>query len=86
MEQIDPIKLDQWEFYIMPTYMINLKCGDRKSLSLKGLLELEAEKCYYNTLALRIRRAICNLEAGHEKEAAELTKQIDELEKAPISR
>lgn len=39
-ETADPMKLDQWEFYIVPTKVINEKCHDKRSISLGGLAKL----------------------------------------------
>ena len=33
----DPLKLENWEFYIIPTSTINAECGDAKSVSLSRI-------------------------------------------------
>lgn len=39
-ETADPMDLDQWEFYIVPTQLINDKCGDKRTISLSALKTL----------------------------------------------
>lgn len=39
-ETADPMDLDQWKFYIVPTHVINKKCLDQRSISLNGLTKL----------------------------------------------
>lgn len=41
----DPMKLDQWEFYIVPTKLINEKLGDQRTISLQGIERLGISKC-----------------------------------------
>ena len=41
-EKIDPMDINQWDFYIIPTYYINEKLGSQKSIGLKKLIELKA--------------------------------------------
>ena len=36
----DPLKLESWEFYVIPTSVINEECGDHKSISLSKVKEL----------------------------------------------
>lgn len=47
-ELADPMKLDQWEFYIVPTKLINEKLGDQRKISLQGIERLGISKCGYN--------------------------------------
>jgi len=46
----NPLNLDQWDFYALPTLIIDQKCGGQKSISLSALLKLGAVKCSYNEL------------------------------------
>lgn len=39
-ETADPMDLEQWKFYIVPTKVINEKCRDKRSISLNGLARL----------------------------------------------
>ena len=36
-ETADPLKLENWEFYIIPTAIINEQCGDNKTISLSRI-------------------------------------------------
>lgn len=49
-ELADPMKLDQWEFYIVPTKLINEKLGDQRKISLQGIERLGISKCGYNDI------------------------------------
>ncbi|MBQ7801789.1 MAG: hypothetical protein IJ375_05665 [Oscillospiraceae bacterium] len=46
----DPMDLDQWKFYIVPTQLINEKCADKKSISLSGLAKLGCAPAAYGEL------------------------------------
>lgn len=37
---VDPLNLDQWEFYVLPTTVLNQQLGKQKSISLGSLLRL----------------------------------------------
>ncbi|PTN11780.1 hypothetical protein [Nitrosomonas aestuarii] len=47
---IDPLNLDQWEFYCISASTINEKLGSQKSLRLGSLLKLDPIKTTYNNL------------------------------------
>lgn len=49
-ELADPMKLDQWEFYIVPTSLINEKLGDQRKISLQGIERLGVSKCGYSEI------------------------------------
>lgn len=49
-EQADPMKLDQWEFYIVPTKLIDEKLGEQGKISLQGIEKLGISKCGYNDI------------------------------------
>lgn len=49
-ELADPMKLDQWEFYIVPTKLINENLGDQRKISLQGIERLGISKCGYNDI------------------------------------
>ena len=49
----DPLVLEHWEFYIVPTDIINEKCGDAKSVNLSRLRKL-AEPVGYGDIKSRI--------------------------------
>lgn len=45
-----PLRLEQWEFYILPTYVLNEQCGEQKSITLNSLLSLSPIKATYEEL------------------------------------
>lgn len=53
-----PLQLEQWEFYILPTYVLNEQCGEQKSITLNSLLSLSPVKATYEEL----QEAIDNLQ------------------------
>lgn len=53
---LNPRELDQWEFYLVPTHIINQRCGAKKQLSLKALLDLDPVRAVYSDLRLAVRR------------------------------
>lgn len=53
---LNPRNLDQWEFYLVPTKAVTDRCGSRKYLSLKGLLELNPRRATYADLPESVSR------------------------------
>lgn len=51
---IDPLIISQWDFYLMPTCVLNKRFGKQKTVSLKSLIKAGAESCEYHNLATRI--------------------------------
>ena len=47
-KKADPLLLDKWEFYVLPTPLITEKCGSQRSISLPALLELHPYKVDYD--------------------------------------
>lgn len=45
-----PLQLDRWEFYVLPTEVLNQKCGNQKSITLNSLLTLHPVKVTYDDL------------------------------------
>ena len=43
-ETSNPMKLDNWEFYIIPTSEINKQCGDNKKISLERIRKITEKK------------------------------------------
>lgn len=43
-ETLDPLNLDQWDFYVLRTETLNERCVDQKTISLSSLRQLEPEK------------------------------------------
>lgn len=48
-EESNPLNLNNWEFYVIPTKIINEKCGNNKSISLNRVKKL-ASPLKYNDL------------------------------------
>ncbi len=44
----NPLVLEHWEFYIVPTHVIDKECGERKSISLKKVRKLSTAVGYSN--------------------------------------
>lgn len=57
---LDPTNLDQWEFYVLRTDLLDAKLGNQKTLSLGGLLRLNPTKCQYGEIAHTIEIVIAN--------------------------
>lgn len=50
-EEANPLDLDQWEFYVVPTYIINENCGrEQKTISLNRVKELSGGATHYDEL------------------------------------
>lgn len=45
-----PLQLESWEFYVLPTYVLNEKCNNQKSINLNSLLKLNPTKTTYENL------------------------------------
>ncbi|MBE6020965.1 MAG: hypothetical protein E7228_04365 [Clostridiales bacterium] len=56
----DPLDLSQWEFYVMPTIVLNEKFGDRKTASLNGLINAGAEVCEFENINNKIKEVVGN--------------------------
>jgi hypothetical protein len=53
---LNPVDLDQWEFYVVPTAAINANCGTAKAISLKVLLPLAGEPVPFSGLPSAVER------------------------------
>lgn len=77
-ETANPLILDQWEFYILPTFVLNEECGDQRSISLSRLLTLHPEKSDYGILGTKMRRMVLrNTTSDTQAEIDRLSKQIE---------
>ncbi|MAT38346.1 MAG: hypothetical protein CL946_01945 [Ectothiorhodospiraceae bacterium] len=47
---IDPLNLDQWDFYVVPTPLIDQHCSDSKSIGLSRLKAIGIEPCGYGEI------------------------------------
>ena len=45
-----PLQLENWEFYVLPTYILDEKCSNQKSITLSSLLSLKPTKTTYEDL------------------------------------
>jgi len=54
---IDPLNLDQWDFYVLPTSVINDKFGSRESLGLSALQKATDGPLPYDRLKAAIKTA-----------------------------
>ncbi len=54
----DPLKLENWDFYVVPTSVINEKCGHNKTISLKRIEKLGYAKIPYANLKEAIDTAL----------------------------
>lgn len=45
-ETSNPMNLDNWEFYIIPTFKINKQCGDNKKISLGRVRKIAEKKSF----------------------------------------
>jgi len=59
-ETSNPMNLNNWEFYIVPTYVINEKCGNNKTISLNKVRQL-TKAITYDKLKESIDNLIDNL-------------------------
>ena len=49
-EIANPLKLEQWQFFVLPTSVLDEQCGDKQTLSLSALLSLSPIQCTYSDL------------------------------------
>lgn len=54
----NPLLIEQWDFYLMPTAILNEKFNNQKSASLRALIKSGAELCPYENISKRIRELI----------------------------
>lgn len=57
-EKADPADFSQWQFYIVPTAVLNERLGDQRQISLQGLERIEALQCNYSKLKATIDAVI----------------------------
>ena len=56
-EEANALHLENWDFYVVPTAIINEKCGENKSISLNRVKVL-SRKCAYSEIKEEIDRII----------------------------
>jgi hypothetical protein len=47
---LDPLDVDQWEFYVLPTQVLNERVPTQKSITLASLLKLGPTKVWFEGL------------------------------------
>ena len=53
-DKMNTCDLSQWDFYLLPTRILDEKLGKQKTVSLDKLMKIGAEKCLYKDLHKRI--------------------------------
>jgi len=53
---IDPLNLEQWEFYVLSTNILNEKVGNQKTITLSSLLKLKPQKCNFGEINEAIKK------------------------------
>ena len=56
-ETIDPLNLDQWEFYVLATETLDVKLGSQKTITLSSLRQLNPITVQYEGLSAAIKQA-----------------------------
>lgn len=56
-DTIDPMDLDQWRFFVVPTTALNSRTRSQHSITLKSLQELAGDWVELDDLAERVRKA-----------------------------
>lgn len=55
---VNPLDIEQWEFYVVPTRTLNERCGDQKSITLSALKALGIEPVKYESIKKEILNTI----------------------------
>ena len=55
---MNPLLIEQWDFYLMPTAKLNEHFKTQKTVTLSALIKAGAELCSYEKLAERIHALI----------------------------
>ena len=56
-DSIDPMNLDQWEFYILRSDVLDAACPTQKTIGLSSLLNLEPYRAKYDEIAACVEKA-----------------------------
>lgn len=70
-ETLDPMNLGQWEFYVLPTEILNVRCREAKTIGLSSLLKFNPSVAKYEELASCIFQCVSNLKLQHTAKEAE---------------
>jgi hypothetical protein len=55
---LDPLDLDQWTFYLLPTSVLNIKKPNQKEIGFSALLKLNPVQVSYGEIGLAIEKII----------------------------
>ena len=55
---INPLDLDQWEFYLLPTKVLNQSVGTQKTITLSRVIELGAAKVPFDGICETVREMV----------------------------
>ena len=64
-EEANALSIDNWDFYVAPTALINEKCGENKTISL-GKVQKLSRKCSFLEIKEEIDRIIDDVEIRKE--------------------
>ena len=59
----NPMVLDQWRFYVVPTAAIDEQLGDQRKISLQGLSRIGAVECSYDEIRPTVDRIAAGIRA-----------------------
>lgn len=59
---LDPLELDQWTFYLLPTSILNAKKPGQKTITLSALMKLNPVKVSFSGIASSIKNFIPSLQ------------------------
>jgi hypothetical protein len=51
---LNPLDLQQWEFYVLSTRLIDIKMNNNKTISLERIIDIGATRCYFESLYCEI--------------------------------
>ena len=55
-DTIDPLDMDEWDFYILPTSVLDDKVGDQKQIGLNSLMKLDHLHVKYGEIAPSVEK------------------------------
>ena len=73
----DPLDMDQWRFFVVPTHVINEKCGNKKSLTLNGIQRLGDYEVKYGQIKSAVDSVINSCIYGPYDTVEELMKALN---------
>ena len=57
-ETIDPLNVEQWRFFVIPTVRLDAELGEQQSIGLNGLQKIGVEEADYSDLSDAVGRAV----------------------------